>query len=145
MIPMSPEDCLNTIASILSRSCTVLPANPVIQFDGTISDAKDVGPTSKFIQSNQLQEIVDILKKTACIERKYIVDDDYFCGLEDRANNGDTSAMVKLGNILLDGSLVDRDPSAALKWFKVAAEEDDELGKVKAADCLLHGVGTDVS
>lgn len=143
---MSPDDCLNTIASIICRSSAILPDNPVVQPDGTISDASDVEPSSTFTESNQLQEIVDILKIADCIDRKYIVGDS--CGiqtLEDMANNGDTSAMVKLGNILLIGGSVDRDPSAAFRWFNEAAEEDDEVGKVKAADCLLLGVGTNVS
>ncbi|MBI5154776.1 sel1 repeat family protein, partial [Candidatus Poribacteria bacterium] len=43
------------------------------------------------------------------------------------AENGDPTAMVKLGKIFLDGEIVDRDVTAAIDWFeKAAAARDGE-------------------
>jgi TPR repeat protein len=57
------------------------------------------------------------------------------------AMEGDTKYMVELGEIYLNGEVVDRDEEKAYGYFERASEEDDEIGTARKADCLLTGTG----
>jgi hypothetical protein len=62
--------------------------------------------------------------------------------LQRRADEGDTSAMIELGNAFYDGQLVRADRSQAFDWFSKAAEAGDAMGMFRVG--LLFNAGEGV-
>ena len=57
------------------------------------------------------------------------------------AAEGDTTCMINLGEMYLKGDVVGRNEEEAYAYFERASEEEDEIGTVRKADCLLTGTG----
>lgn len=57
------------------------------------------------------------------------------------AREGLTEAQALLGQILLDGQGIQRDPSLARTWFTIAAERGHAMARNMLARCLEHGWG----
>lgn len=60
------------------------------------------------------------------------------------AKLGSHEAQAVLGQWLLDGHGVDRNPAEALKWFLQAAHQNHAMGMNMAGRCLENGWGTDI-
>ena len=60
------------------------------------------------------------------------------------AEGGVVQAQLLLGQLLLDGQGVARDPAAALRWFGAAAQAGDAVGMNMVGRCAEHGWGTAV-
>jgi TPR repeat protein len=56
---------------------------------------------------------------------------------------GDTTSMVELGEMYLKGECVERDVKRMNYVFERAHENEDLIGTVCKADCLLTGTGTE--
>ena len=57
------------------------------------------------------------------------------------AREGLTEAQALLGQILLDGQGIQRDPTLARTWFTIAAERGHAMARNMLARCLEHGWG----
>lgn len=57
------------------------------------------------------------------------------------AREGLTEAQALLGQILLDGQGIQRDPPLARTWFTIAAERGHAMARNMLARCLEHGWG----
>ncbi|MDF3934924.1 tetratricopeptide repeat protein [Pseudomonas citronellolis] len=58
------------------------------------------------------------------------------------ARLGELEAQALLGQILLDGQGIERDPALALTWFRIAAERGHGMARNMLGRCLEHGWGT---
>lgn len=58
------------------------------------------------------------------------------------AEGGAVEAQLRLGQILLDGRGVARDPGGALRWFGLAAKAGHAMGMNMVGRCIEHGWGT---
>ena len=61
--------------------------------------------------------------------------------LMDKAKGGDAAAQNTLGMCYLKGEHVDKDPKAALGWFKKAAEQGDACAMFNLASMHHNGEG----
>ena len=59
------------------------------------------------------------------------------------ASTGDTEAMVVLGNLYMDGNVVELDKEEAARWFRKAAELGNAAAQCRLATCYLNGDGLD--
>lgn len=57
------------------------------------------------------------------------------------AENGNTDAQFKLGNLYLNGEGVEQDNFEALRWFTLAAEADNANAQYNIAIMYLNGMG----
>ncbi|MFZ6048683.1 tetratricopeptide repeat protein [Pseudomonas sp. CR3202] len=57
------------------------------------------------------------------------------------AREGVTAAQTLLGQILLDGNGIERDPALARTWFGIAAEAGDAMARNMLGRCLEQGWG----
>lgn len=57
------------------------------------------------------------------------------------ATQGDVEAQAMLGQILLDGRGIQRDPVLALTWFRIAARQGHAMACNMVGRCLEHGWG----
>ena len=57
------------------------------------------------------------------------------------ARQGDVEAQALLGQILLDGQGIERDPALAVTWFRIAAERGHAMARNMLGRCLEHGWG----
>jgi TPR repeat protein len=57
------------------------------------------------------------------------------------AREGVLNAQILLGQILLDGRGIERDPALARLWFGFAAKRGDAMGRNMLGRCLEHGWG----
>ncbi|WP_152220572.1 tetratricopeptide repeat protein [Pseudomonas sp. SCB32] len=57
------------------------------------------------------------------------------------AREGDLEAQALLGQILLDGHGIERDPALAMIWFGIAAERGHSMARNVLGRCLEHGWG----
>ncbi|MCB1204423.1 MAG: Hsp70 family protein [Verrucomicrobiae bacterium] len=60
----------------------------------------------------------------------------------EKAESGDTAAMIVTGQAFLDGTGVDRNPEEAFRWFKRAAEAGSPEGMYILSKLYLSGRGT---
>lgn len=59
------------------------------------------------------------------------------------ARQGAPEAQALLGQILLDGQGIERDPALARTWFGIAAEQGHAMARNMLGRCLEHGWGGD--
>ena len=64
--------------------------------------------------------------------------------LLDAAREGLVPAQTLLGQILLDGTGIERDPALARTWFRIAAEGGDAMARNMLGRCLEQGWGGEV-
>lgn len=57
------------------------------------------------------------------------------------ARDGELEAQALLGQILLDGHGIERDPALAMTWFGIAAERGHSMARNMLGRCLEHGWG----
>lgn len=57
------------------------------------------------------------------------------------ARQGAPEAQALLGQILLDGQGIERDPALARTWFGIAAEQGHAMARNMLGRCLEHGWG----
>ncbi|WP_044873827.1 tetratricopeptide repeat protein [Pseudomonas sp. LFM046] len=60
------------------------------------------------------------------------------------ARDGALEAQTLLGQILLDGNGIERDPALARTWFRIAAERGDAMARNMLGRCLEQGWGGEV-
>lgn len=60
------------------------------------------------------------------------------------ARDGLTDAQTLLGQILLDGQGIEKDPALARSWFHIAAQSGDVMARNMLGRCLEHGWGGDI-
>ena len=63
--------------------------------------------------------------------------------LQASAREGNTQAMVLLGDCLKNGWGTAPDPENAFSWFRKAAEAGNTSGMIAAANCYVNGIGTE--
>lgn len=61
------------------------------------------------------------------------------------ARDGVLTAQTLLGQLLLDGRGIQRDPALAVTWFRIAAQQGDAMAHNMLGRCLEHGWGCDAS
>lgn len=61
--------------------------------------------------------------------------------LADRAVQGDVEAQYEYGRLLLLGRKVKKDPAAAVAWFRVAAEQEEDRALAALGVCYQAGLG----
>ena len=61
--------------------------------------------------------------------------------LLDAAGRGEVEAQALLGQILLDGNGIERDPKLAVTWFGIAARQGHAMAQNMLGRCLEHGWG----
>ncbi len=71
-------------------------------------------------------------------------DDDSQPSLRVRAYKGDPEAQYQLGMIYLRGDGVEVNWSAAVEWFKSAAEQGHMAAQLALADCYTYGWGVEI-
>ena len=59
------------------------------------------------------------------------------------AETGLADAQVMLGQILLEGRGIQRDPALAIRWFRIARAQDNAMARNMLGRCLEHGWGCD--
>ncbi|MCY1343106.1 Secretory immunoglobulin A-binding protein EsiB [compost metagenome] len=57
------------------------------------------------------------------------------------ARESELEAQALLGQILLDGHGIQRDPALAITWFRIAAERGQPMARNMLGRCLEHGWG----
>lgn len=62
-------------------------------------------------------------------------------GILAAAKDGQVEAYVMLGQILLEGQGIQRDPELALTWFRIAARQGQPMALNMLGRCLEHGWG----
>jgi len=163
---------INKIAAeLLCSICKKLPNEPVIGDDGCIYDRSKID-NQKAFPSWQIKRVVDILVSTGSVNEKYLWVDDQADGVElqasaershskgnapekksedepdefqiikVKAEKGDISGMLKLGELYLKGTKDDE--KKGYYWFDKASREVDEghdIGIARKADCLIAGLG----
>mmetsp|Transcript_31808 Transcript_31808/g.68690 ORF Transcript_31808/g.68690 Transcript_31808/m.68690 type:complete len:150 (-) Transcript_31808:288-737(-) len=67
--------------------------------------------------------------------------DGHFSLVKAKAEAGDASYMVELGELYLKGSGTPKDEKAGYHWFDLASNAQNEMGTARKADCLLAGLG----
>lgn len=60
------------------------------------------------------------------------------------AMQGNVEAQALLGQILLDGHGIQKDPSLALQWFQIAARQNHAMAANMAGRCFEHGWGHEI-
>src|SRR3954464_15973756 len=65
-------------------------------------------------------------------------------GLNLLANDGDPQAQLLLGQLLINGAGISRNPDRAFHWFKTAAEARLPMAINMARGCHEYGLGTPV-
>jgi TPR repeat protein len=63
--------------------------------------------------------------------------------LEARARAGDASAQIALGRSIADGGQAPADPAAAIRWFRMAADQGSGEGLYELALAHLRGAGVE--
>lgn len=70
-----------------------------------------------------------------------LISEEYVSRLKAKAIEGESDAMVRLGELYLKGLGVERDEKQAYNWFVSAHKEESQVGTAWMADCLLAGLG----
>lgn len=149
----------NRIAELLlCHICHRLPDDPVV-VDGCIYERKAIEDSDRKIpstlhSSSQIKSVIKLLTDSGGVDGKYTKEKDVvesekekldatmvdggFSVIQSRAEQGDSCAMVELGEIYL-GNIKNKEE--AFRWFDLASDEENALGVARKADCLLTGVG----
>src|SRR5262245_57598689 len=59
-----------------------------------------------------------------------------------KAESGDAAAQFKLGLLYASGQWTDRDPTNAVRWFRMAADQGNLAAQFNLAVFLAQGLGT---
>ena len=59
------------------------------------------------------------------------------------ANDGNTSAMIRLAKLYMEGDVVELDKEEAVKWYRKGAELGDAMAQFELATCYLKGKGVE--
>jgi hypothetical protein len=164
--PSNMKDALNEIArELLCPLSKTLAIDPVLCQDGFVyeREALEALRNKSNPYSVPLISQSPFHSKLKCIFEKLVssgeINDEYLGGwAENRQASSESAAIekamegategdakccttVELGEMYLNGEDVDRDEVKAYAYFEKAAEDDDEIGTVRKADCLLTGTG----
>ena len=137
--------CINSIAAELCYQ-SKLPEDPVIADDGIIYERQELESktnTKGFYTSSQLKRVMQILHASGKLDEKYknkqSID---LSTIKAKAEGGNAESMVELGELYLNGEVIQRDSKAAYSWFALASEEQEhELATGRKADLLISGLG----
>mmetsp|Transcript_22351 Transcript_22351/g.42197 ORF Transcript_22351/g.42197 Transcript_22351/m.42197 type:complete len:158 (+) Transcript_22351:489-962(+) len=86
------------------------------------------------------EELVGLIAKNSPDEDEEY-HDGHFSLVKAKADAGDASYMVELGELYLKGSGTPKDEQVGYHWFDLASNVQNELGTARKADCLLAGLG----
>lgn len=156
--------CINSIAAELCYQ-SKLPVDPVIADDGIIYERHELESKANakgFYPSTQLKRVIEILIASGKLDEKYVEgrgkdilesnasEDDVkskqtidLATIKAKAEEGDTDSMVELGELYLNGEVIQRDAKKAYYWFALASEQEHEMATARKADCLLAGLGVE--
>lgn len=161
------SDVLNDIArELLCPLSNTLPIDPVLCQDGLVYEREDLEALRRQSRAYSVPLISQspFHSKLKCIIEKIVssgkIDDAYLGGWAEKKQassesttienaldpyeataEGDTRRMVESGEMCLKGEVVERDEELAYAYFERASENDDQIGAIRKADCLLTGTG----
>lgn len=161
------SDVLNDLSrELLCPLSNALPIDPVLCQDGLVYEREALEALRKQSKAYCVPLISEspFHSKLKCIIEKLVssgeIDDEYLGGWAEKKQTSsesatventldlggataedDTRRMVELGEMFLKGEVVDRDEESAYAYFERAAENDDEIGTIHKATCLLTGTG----
>jgi len=106
--------------------------------EGGNIDERYVGDRDKENEPEGITNDSHAKNTTAKNEEKH---DGHFSLVKAKADAGDASYMVELGELYLKGSGTPKDEQVGYHWFDLASNVQNELGTARKADCLLAGLG----